>query len=191
LTFTEQQAVKSLLTRVVKDAGERLGRLARETVRVVRKAMEAGIGERVAKVLQAHAADAPAAGPHAGHVTAQGETGVAVHHEHSPDADQDHLGRVRADLMAIPGVTRCTQGARPPIGPGWKECYRMLPREEDDGSAGPPGGDSGEATMETKGGDEWFGPWRVERPARTPIRKGLGANCACCAEEILTGRCRC
>jgi hypothetical protein len=172
LTYPQRRAFEALLRRTVDAVGERVGAVARGVVRVVRKAMEDGVGEKVAKVLEAHAADAPPAGPHAAHIRAEEENGgVAVHHEHSPDADQDHLGRVRADLMAIPGVKRCSQSTRPPSGPGWRQCYAMPARTEDDqdAGAGPQGGGGGEAVMPTKSlgppPEPWW-PWAMADPPR-------------------------
>ncbi len=163
LTWTQQRAAREVITRAFTRAAARVDDVARQAVAVVRRKMADAVAGQVADVLQRHQDDAPAAGPHAGYVAAE-DGGVAVHHEHSPDADLDHLGRVRADLMQIPGIKRCSQSARPPVGPGWSKVYAMEPRDTGEPDALPPPADDGE--------EKQFGPWTVIQ-RRGPIYKSL------------------
>jgi hypothetical protein len=183
MTYRERCAVEAFLRRTIDGIGQRVASVARRLTKAVEQAVEDNVAEHVRGVLDSHKEGAHPDGPYAGYVAAEDDK-VAVHHQHHQDDDFHHLTRVAADLGGIKGVCRVRQSANPPVGAQWRKVYGMPPRSEDDQG-------SGEATMQTKGEDTWFGPWQVSQPARTPIRKSLGANCACCAEEILYGKCRC
>jgi hypothetical protein len=192
LTFREQQAVKDTLRRTFANIAARLARTERMVVAHVKQAVAAGVGAEVARVMAKHEPDAPDEGPHAGWLL---EDGTAVHHEHHPEADREHLDRVREDLKAIPGVLRVSRGAHRPAGPGWSKVYEMPPATSEE--VPPPAVRDTTPPVSDMGDEKWFGPWRVKsrRPAYTKSLDAPASRVCCatraCGDRVLRGRCRC
>jgi hypothetical protein len=135
-------------------------------------------------VMQRHAGDAPARGPHECWMKPDKSKGFLLAHVHAPDADPKHLQAVREDLKAIKGVGSVSQGWTPPAPTdSWQKVYAMEPREDD--------------LPSDTGAD--LGPPKHHRGGM--ITKGLGGPaCSCkrpcapgqaCSQRCLNGRCGC
>jgi hypothetical protein len=87
-----------------------------------------------------HREDSHGDGPHNLYLH---EGSGAVHHEHHPDANPDHLAQMRADLERIPNVGEVTQSDGPPEGRGWQHIYEGRGGDDDDDQGDEAHGKSG------------------------------------------------